>query len=531
MNKASHPIHRVSPPLEFPEVYSFSAPFSSFSFVESRFLGCRSIRRAFSLARSTGKCRTLVIERIGLNGLLAEENEELASLGFFGGRDVFRVSFWRSAFNRPDSIAKLLSEDLIGYFIAKRDGKTEEAAQWYVFESVFRKYDHPHNCVSRPTKYVLNVGEKQFSVQGVLYCQQNGLNKACAHVALRSILSRMVPDGDVSYSNINTIASKVPGCINQKPSEGLSTEQIKAVLEAFKVPYCDMDYDAAEAKGIHDIRHIHPYQNDLYAGVESGYGALLGFRLGNPERPISRHIIPFYGHTFNKDTWVTDAENFYFNIGEGAGYVPSVNWTSSFIGHDDNFGSNFCVPQLYVKPEQVDYVAAIYPHGVDLMGSDIALLALPILSELYPAMPSGNKWLSRLKAAFSGSVPKVVFRTICIETAKYFDKLAKCRDWDGHIEAADLIAVFLKARFPKWIQVVEVSLPQLFAANERKLGDIVFDAEHPRRYVGSDISKTPFLFARLPGSYFMLDLQSGGDNRFSAFPSLIKSHVPVLTEL
>ena len=149
-------LHRATPPLESPEVYPFSAPFSAFDFVESRFGGCRSIRRAFSLARSTGKCRTLVIERIDLNGLLAEENEELASLGFFGGRDVFRVSFWQSTFSCPDSIAKLLSKDLIGYFIAKRDGKTEGTARWYVFESVFRKYDHPHNCVSRPTKYVLN---------------------------------------------------------------------------------------------------------------------------------------------------------------------------------------------------------------------------------------------------------------------------------------------------------------------------------------------------------------------------------------
>jgi hypothetical protein len=463
--------------------------------------------------------------------LLAEDNEELASMGFFGGEDIFRVSFWGKAFSHVRDIDNLASDNLIGYFIAKRDGVTEHAAQWYVFESVFRKYDHPHNCVSRPNEYGLCIGGKRFSVQGVLYCQQNGLNKACAHVALRTLLSRIVKDGEVSYFRINEIARQVPGYSSFRPSDGLSTEQIKAVLDKYKVSYCDMDYEAAEATGLKDIRRIHPYQNDLYAGVESGFGALLGFKLSNSDKTISRHIIPFFGHTFNKDTWVTDAENFYFNIGAGAGFIPSVNWTSSFIGHDDNFGSDFCVPQHYIKSELVDYVAALYPQGVNLMGSDIALLALPILSELHQSMPIGNAWFSRLKEALSWQVPQIVLRTVCIETSRYFDQLQKCRDWAGQGENTGLVAVFRKLPFPKWLQVVEVSLPQLFAANERKLGDIVFNAECSRPYVASNISKTPFLFARLPGAYFILDLKAGRSNRFSALPSLIKSHVPVLTEL
>ena len=451
-------------------------------------------------------------------------------MGCVGGGVSYRVSFWAKPIELK-AISKARSEDLIGYFIAKCDGEVPSLGRWYVFESVFRKYDHPHNCVARAATYCIRVGDGVFEISGVLYCQQNGLNKACAHVALRALLSRLSPDGDVAYSRINEIARSVSGGETEyNPRDGLTTVQIEAVLDAFGVAYCDMDYEAAEAKGIDEIRKIHPYQNDLYAGVESGMGALLGFKLGDPANPVSKHIIPFYGHTFNKDTWVTDAENFYFKIGINAGYIPSVNWTSSFIGHDDNFGSNFCVPRLYVKPEQVDYVAALYPRGVCLTGSALDSLALPILSELYRHIPTGNKWLARLKTAFAGKVPQIVFRTVCVEVSKYFDALEKDVDWEGKTEDPSLVQAFKKVEFPKLLQVVEVSVPQLFAANERKIGDIVFDAggEMPDEY--SSINELPFLFARLPQIYFLIDRRSGEINKFSTIPSLIVSHVPVLTD-
>ncbi len=522
-------LHRLQPSITPAEVFAFDAPFSAFDFVSSRFGSRSSVHRAFSLARADGKCKTVAVERIDALGLLADDNAELAAMGFAGGNDIFRISFWRHEFKSLEALDASCSDNLIGYLIVKCDGDKFTDGQWYVFESVFRKYAHPHNCVNREARYSVRVGPSVFEIPGVLYCQQNGLNKACAHVALRSLLSRLVPDGDVAYSRINEIASAHAKGNPYNPRDGLTTAQIKAVLDAFKVSYCDMDYEAAERDGIGDIRRIHPYQNDLYAGVESGYGALLGFKLGDPSNPVSKHIIPFYGHTFNKDTWVTDAENSYFQIGADAGYIPSLNWTSSFIGHDDNFGSNFCVPRLYVEPEQVDYVAALYPNGVRLMGSDIALLALPILSELYSAIPSGNKWLARLKDAFACSIPQVVFRSVCIEREKYFDALENCRDWEGNVESRALVNAFRTVLFPRMFQVVEVSVPQLFAANERKIGDIVLDATAEFPNESSAIGGMPFLFARLPGIYCMLDKSSDNGSLFTTMPSSLVSHVSLLT--
>ena len=89
---------------------------------------------------------------------------------------------------------------------------------------------------------------------------------------------------------------------------------------------------------------------------------------------------------------------------------------------------------------------------------------------------------------------------------------------------------FRKIRFPKMFQVVEVSVPQLFAANEHKIGDIVFNAQGTLSDNLNDIGSSPFLFARLPGAYFFLNVDLVTGNGFSTVPSSIVSHVPVLTE-
>ena len=64
------------------------------------------------------------------------------------------------------------------------------------------------------------------------------------------------------------------------------------------------------------VRDELPYQKFLYAGIESGGGALLGFKFGGPGAKGEKHLIPFFGHTFNKDIWVSNADPAYFHVGE-----------------------------------------------------------------------------------------------------------------------------------------------------------------------------------------------------------------------
>jgi len=280
------------------------APFSSFRFVEKHFIGINSARRCFSLARSLGM-QTITIEEIPCRGIIADENDEISAyFTDYKCEGLIRLGFWGKSFNRSNQMKPLTDNDLIGYAILKHDvSVSANCNRWHVFEAIFKKYPHPHNCIPDSKAYKVMIGKKHYSIRGVLYCQQNALNKACAHVALRSLLSKHLPQGDISFRRINDLAKIESG---KKPGDGLTAEQIRSVLDGCGIRYRDIDYTLDE-----NLRITHPYQKFLYAGVESGAGALLGFHLSGPLVPAAeppRHIIPFFGHTFNKDTWVPDAE-------------------------------------------------------------------------------------------------------------------------------------------------------------------------------------------------------------------------------
>ena len=529
--------HRCVSPTSF-TVYDLKNPFSCFDFVDNNFPafpskplsgGIPSARRIFSLARAFN-AQTLIMENIPAKGMIATENDAIARVySDYHTGPLHRLSFWRKGFKTIRGLDNAEDTDLIGYAILKRDILTTKASrgEWHVFESVFPKYDHRHNCVPNPKSYRVLVGSKQFSVKGLLYCQQNNLNKACAHVALRSLLSRMVPEGDISYDRINKIvAEKNPGF---NPGNGLSPQQMRLVFEACGVPYADIDYEEEE-KSNPNIRTDIPFQKYLYAGIESGCGGLLGFSMSGPQADESKHIIPFFGHTFNKDTWAPDADVAYFNIGGGVGYMPSDSWTSSFIGHDDNFGANFCVPRLYVRPEQVQYVVELRNNSTRYGGLIAEAQALQFLYSVGANLDPKNVWSRRLAHYSHPNVQRVILRAICVDKKVYLRHLSEISDWEGHKELRELPRTLAKF-LPRKLWVVEISLPQLFPTNERKAGEIVLNVERKR-----DVRKDPsraidynlFLMARLPGEYFLLNAVNQFGPSFSVVKSKVKSHVALL---
>ena len=259
-----------------PSIHDLRRSFSCFDFVDENFQGLRSARRLFSLARSSD-ATTLVVEDIEPRGVIADEIAEISQRhsDYIPG-EVHRLSFWRKAFKTAQGLDSAGQHDLVGYAILKRDilpsGPPRD--EWHVFEAVFPKYDHRHNCVPCPKSYAVAAGHNRFVVQGLMYCQQNAVNKACAQVALRSLLSRVVTDGDIAYSRINEIAACVSGGFDS--AQGLSPQQMRAILDDYGVAYDDIDYEEEE-KHNPDIRRDVPFQSFLYGGIEAGCGGLLGF--------------------------------------------------------------------------------------------------------------------------------------------------------------------------------------------------------------------------------------------------------------
>lgn len=507
------------------KICSVTAPFSSFKFVESEFNGIDSVHRCFSLARSLGM-QTVTLEEIPGRGIIADENNEILSYfdGYKCGR-VIRLGFWKKHFKNDRRIHQLSGEDLIGYAILKHDiVKPTGYDRWHVFEAVFKKYPHPHNCIPTPKSYKITIGAKHYSIEGVLYCQQNTLNKACAHVALRSLLSRHLSEGDISYRKINDLAGICPES-GKKPGDGLAVVDIRKVLKGLRIGFRDIDYTQNDG-----LRTTHPYQKFLYAGIESGAGGLLGFHLSGPNVPAQkppRHIIPFFGHTFNKDTWVPDAELSYFNVGGSVGYVPSENWTSSFIGHDDNFGPDYCVPRLYVTQKQADYVVELLNEGTQYSGVQAEAIALNFVYSLQSSLtksPYNNDWIKRLVEFIK--CKKIVLRAIFIPKSTYLKQLKSTADWDGKKEDKTIVEL-LENLLPDNIWVVEISFPQLFPANERKIGEVLLNPYVPVS-AEYDADFNLFLMARLPCQYFFLKSFKITEPDFLRIGSKIQSHVPLI---
>lgn len=535
--------HRCQPPLEVPEVIDFEKQFSAFDFLERRFREWNSsVRRCFSLAR-TFDCKTLVLEKIAPIGMIQDENLRLKSIACGSDEVLYRVSFWKRSFGAAEDISKCSDEDLVGYFIVKHDygvvssdRADKRIDRWYIFEAVFVKYCHEHNCITRPTCYSVVIGPKGFHIFGVLYCQQNCLTKVCAHVALRSLLSRCAAGHDVNYEQIHDYALAAMNRANReyRPWEGLSSGCIQDVLEEFGMKYNAYDYDQMERKDPTRAvdRYRHPYQAYLYSGIESGIGSLMGFKLVNRDGSLrGRHIIPFYGHTFNKDTWVSDADTAYFTVTQGFGYMRSENWVSSFIGHDDNFGPNFCVPRLYMRPEHVDYVVSIQGPDILLHSKDAEVAALSIISECVAKFGNfANAWIRRLAQALphAGGF-NAVLRSVDLTNVEYIAHLKGCKDWLGNGGDAAILDAIDKGVLPRKLVVVEVSMVQLFPANKRKLAEIVFDGSKALTRSEKFIGGFEFVLARIPERYitYLPSTKEPNRNELAIGTSKFITHVPL----
>ncbi len=506
------------------KLYLTKAPFSSFSFVEKNFKGIYSLRRCFSLARALG-VKTLTLEDIPAKGIIEDENKEI--LEFFPNyrcKGVVRLCFWKKEFKEPSDISSLSNRHLIGYAILKHDSvKSKKFDRWHIFEAVFKIPSTMGFYITMPKSFKITCNQKGFCVNGILYCQQNSLNKACAQVALRTLLSNHISQ-DISYKQINTICGITPQS-GRKPSMGMGVSDIRAVLNNFKIGFKDIDYTQNER-----LRYELPYQKFLYAGIESGAGALLGFHLSGPsiqDNLPPRHIIPFFGHTFNQHTWVPDSKESYFDVGGGVGYLPSDNWTDSFIGHDDNFGPNYCVPTCHVKRESVDYVVELFNSEVRYSGVHAEAVALGFVYSLVRAVDyksSNNIWIKRLLHFTRHK--KIVLRAVFVSKKRYLRHLLTCKDWEGNKERYEFIEG-LEDVLPSFLWIIEISLPQLFPANERKVGEVVLNP-YIKPNISTDVDFDLFLLARIPCYYFFLDSLKENNPTFLLLKSNITSHMPLI---
>lgn len=512
-------------------IHGLQRPFSNFQYICShnlfRYAG-PSLQRIFCESRRAGAL-TLVVEYLDDSEEIIDETQDLKRISNqYSRSEIRRITFWKSQHNNkrlqfspPDNL-------LLGYAIVRADFFTNETSPFFhVFESVFQKYYHVHNFVPCDALFKVGFNGKHYSLSGVMYCQQNGRTKACAQVALRTLLATRLISTPIKYSEINDAAKVI------NPSEGLNSKQIRQVLDHYKINYRDVDYSLDS-----DICNNVPYSKLLYAGLENGIGGMLGFEMSGQNTdgsPVEdRHIIPFFGHTFNQDTWAPRAENAYFHIGKETRYIPSFEWLSSFIGHDDNFGSNYCVPKAFLLKECVTYALALLPNGYISDPLQAEAVAAEVLYSLFSQVPDRYHplfWFECLSHYVNNQ--DVVFRTRAISREEYVSHLSNMRDWSGH--SMKIFNNNIMEMLPGLLWMIELSIPEVFSTNYGKLGEILLPGDVFLSVIDNQQHEndTPYLdkvaFARFPGVAIISTRQDEQSKRnsFVDIPCDITEHVPL----
>ena len=134
-------------------------------------------------------------------------------------------------------------------------------------------------------------------------------------------------------------------------------------------------------------------------------------------------------------------------------------------------------------------------------------------------MPTDLPWHRRAMDAIGRQ--NVVLRPLAMLREDYVAHLSEAEDWQGNKESNE-ICEGLANSLPEHLWLVELSVPELFPANLRKIGEILLNAANEPN---PEDEARAFILARLPGSYI---IQAGtaedGTPKFNLGPSNLKSH-------
>lgn len=512
------------------EIIPIERPYSFFNLIETRFGGCQPLRRIFSQVRIQPG-RTMVIEKLGDPEDLREENGDLLTRNpDFKSSVAYRLSFFTAKFTTRQRLAHVTDADFIGYAIVKEDSAPSFGTKRRVYESVIRPSRLVNNFVRGGQDWPCQVDGKMFKVNGYLYAQQNALTNVCAHVALRTAAARF---RDMSYREMNQLLGIDHVNVKMGEGNGLTTQQMQRVLEAAGAKCFPADYSNPSA-------NPPPFQKYIYGSIESGYPAIVIFGTTDPDGGL--HAVPVFGHTLNQDTWVPNADFSYFKIGEGTIYIPSESWLSMFITHDDNWGSNYCIPRHYLRPKPhpaagqpapapeesvsqcVAHVISTMPKEVQLNPVRAEIIGADYLFTILPQLPpDNNQWAERL--ALYANAHMLVLRPYLLDPAEYTAHLEKVKDWQGKTVRETLIRDLRANLTKERLWMIELSVPELFSANMRKVGEVLVRAEI---LPAGDRDLGSFVLARLPGYFALLSGGTPADPQYQFIPSGADGHVQLI---
>lgn len=335
---------------------------------------------------------------------------------------------------------------------------------------------------SKPT-FLTRVLGREFAVPGSFFAQQQSVIACCAHaaamVALKNVYTDLNLPCSVNYEDMNRLLEIDHDKLGRLASDGLSPREIACILEELG----HLDTVVIQSPEAHPDLLV----TSAYQAVESGFPAVICFQ--GLERS---HAMTVVGHTFEPGLWPGARAGAYFRD-RLLPYLPSHAWVEGLVVQDDNFGPYCFLPRRTLLRRNPSVIIPRFPWAheghpellqinahrllterfIQRGDSRRTLLQDILASEAAPRDRQANPWFFEvLEHVAKGTY---VLRAMPCTMSRYADFLKEHPEILG--DRWELIhGIMAKAeKEPFWL--VEISIPELYQWNSRRLGEMLLHGD------------------------------------------------------
>ncbi|QHO77781.1 hypothetical protein ACH79_39445 [Bradyrhizobium sp. CCBAU 051011] len=351
----------------------------------------------------------------------------------------------------------------------------------YVFDAIMRvpaRWQDGHEiplvnrCVPKAQTFYRRAGGCRYAVARAYYCQENDVSRGNVQAALRIAIRSIEGISSVDDDKLSKAAHP----------KGIVDVIVKTLKNR------GYGYNLYEIDGVTSADEV---WTAICSFIESGNPPLL---VVSGKRNQSR-IIPVLGYTLNTDEWHPDGSMSHPK--RQSGWFSSSQWIDHVVIHDTVLGPYFCMSRAWLA-EQLSRAANA--------GMKPRLVIAPIwtpqvkVSPVYAEQLAGQYldiWVRRVAEVNAGTGrwwdylcqngSNVVLRTTFISSQDYQVHLQKLDDkiqsrgesvatWISPGGGEPLSFRSFMNSLPANFWICEISMPQLYGGNRKKLGEILIDS-------------------------------------------------------
>ncbi|NKL25401.1 hypothetical protein GFL92_01015 [Rhizobium leguminosarum bv. viciae] len=357
--------------------------------------------------------------------------------------------------------------------------------QSYVFEASIRLPSRGRTAKPLLNNYLplardlkILVSEKEYSFKGIYFCEQNGTTTLCAHSALKVVahaaFNRKIPAKEIQ--------ELLGGDVVQ--AGGVKTDHLMEAFQKLGLNAVLYNFKPSGKKRLGEEENPWPV---LCSAIEAGHPALL--IVETQDKGIT-HVLPVLGYTLNSDEWHPHASDSYRT--KQTDFLSSSEWIDHLIINDDLMGPLYCLSQSWLKRTHRETrltpssptaknpsLGGLRPRGIITLAPDQIEISAPVAEKcayesmqmLLPELNTGWNIKGRWWRYLVDKKPRVVFRTTVAEKQHYLDHLMKMHGSKQSQQVSSLM-LHLHNTLPDVFWLSEVSLPNLYAGNRAKLGEV-----------------------------------------------------------